>query len=75
MLYALFFIPIFRKVGKNMTICRDNVLMKSVMSFSKDKHKKFDGYPKCFGETKHRKLTDDELDFGEVLNKAIHKRK
>ena len=59
-----------------MTICRDcNVLMKSVMSFSKDKHKKFDGYPKCFGGTKHRKINDNELMFGEVLDKEIHKRK
>ena len=59
-----------------MTICRDcNVLMISVMSFSKDKHEKFDCCPKCFGETKHRKLRDDDLDFVEVLNKAINKRK
>ena len=59
-----------------MTFCRDcNVLMQPVMSFSKDKHEKFDRCPKCFGETKHRKLTDEELDFGEVLNKAINKRK
>ena len=59
-----------------MIICKDcNTPMQPVMSFSKDKHEKFDRYPKCFGETKHRKLTDDELDFGEVLNKAINKRK
>ena len=59
-----------------MNICKNcNTSMKQVMSFSKDKHEKFDRYPKCFGETKHRKLTDDELDFGEVLNKAINKRK
>ena len=59
-----------------MTICRAcNVPMHPVMSFSKDKHEKFDRCPKCFGETKHRKLQDEELDFGEVLNKAIHKRK
>ena len=58
-----------------MIICKDcYVLMLSVMSFSKDKHEKFDRYPKCFGEIKHRKLTDDELDFGEILNKAIHKK-
>ena len=49
--------------------------MQPVMPFSKDKHEKFDRYPKCFGETKHKKLRDDELDFGEVLNKVIHKRK
>ena len=56
-------------------ICKDYyVPMVGVMSFSKDKHEKFDRYPKCFGEIKHRKLTDDELDFGEILNKAIHKK-
>ena len=59
-----------------MIICKDcNTPMQPVMSFSKYKHEKFDRYPKCFGETKHRKLTDGELDFGEVLNKAINKRK
>ena len=59
-----------------MTFCRDcNVLMQPVMSFSKDKHEKFDRCPKCFGETRHRKLTDEELDFGEVLNIELHKRK
>ena len=59
-----------------MTFCRDcNVLMQPVMSFSKDKHEKFDRCPKCFGETKHRKLRDDDLDFGEVLDKEIHKTK
>ena len=45
------------------------------MQLSKDKHEKFDCCPKCFGETKHRKLRDDDLDFVEVLNKEIHKRK
>ena len=49
--------------------------IQSVMSFSKDKHEKFCKCPKCYCETKHRKLRDDELDFGEVLNKAINKRK
>ena len=59
-----------------MIICRTcSVPMQPVMSFSKDKHEKFDCCPKCFGETKHRKLRDDDLDFVEVLNKAINKRK
>ena len=59
-----------------MIICRTcSIPMQPVMSFSKDKHEKFDRYPKCFGETKHKKLRDAELDFGEVLNKAINKRK
>ena len=47
--------------------------MQSVMSFSKDKHEKFCRCQKCYSETKHKKLRDDELDFGEVLNKEIHK--
>ena len=73
----LYFLRLFLgKEGKNMTICRDcNVPMQPVMSFSQDKHDKFYRCPKCFGETKHRKLRGDELDFGEELNKAIHKRK
>lgn len=59
-----------------MVICRTcNIPMQPVMSFSKDKHEKFCKCPKCYYETKHRKLRDDELDFGEVLDKAIHKRK
>ena len=39
------------------------------MSFSKDKNEKFCRCPKCFSETKHKKLRDDELVFGELLNK------
>ena len=55
-------------------ICRDcNVLMQPIISFSKDKHEKFCRCPKCYCETKHRKLIDDELDFGEALSKEIHK--
>ena len=59
-----------------MTICKDcYVPMIGVMSFSKDKHEKFDRCPKCFCETKHRNINDNELMFGEVLDKEIHKRK
>ena len=59
-----------------MTICKDcYVPMQPVMSFSKDKHEKFCRCSKCFGETKHKKLRDDELDFGEVLSRELHKRK
>ena len=59
-----------------MIICRTcSIPMQPVMSFSKDKHEKFCRCPKCRGETKHKKLRDAELDFGEVLNKAINKRK
>ena len=59
-----------------MIICRTcNIPMQPVMSFSKNKHEKFDRCPKCFGETKHRKINDNELMFGEVLDKEILKRK
>ena len=59
-----------------MTICKDcNTPMQPVMSFSKDKYEKFCRCQKCYSETKHRKLRDDELDFREVLDKEIHKRK
>lgn len=57
-----------------MIICKDcNTPMQPVMSFSKDKHERFCRCPKCYCETKHRKLRDDELDFGEALSKEIHK--
>ena len=46
-----------------------------VMSFSKDKHEKFCKCPKCNNETKHRKLSNTELNFGEVLNMEIRKQK
>ena len=57
-------------------ICRDcNTPMQPVMSFSKDRHEKFCKCLKCYSETKHRKLRNDELDFGEVLHREISKRK
>lgn len=59
-----------------MQLCKDCYTpMISVMSFSQDKHEKFCKCPKCYSETKHRKLRDEELDFGEVLHKEINKRK
>lgn len=59
-----------------MQFCRDcKTKLVSVLSFSKDKHEKFCRCPKCYGETKHRKLDDKELNFGEVLDKAIRNRK
>lgn len=59
-----------------MQFCRDcNTKMVGVMSFSRNKHEKFCRCPKCYSETKHKKLDDKELSFGEVLDKVIHKRK
>ena len=57
-----------------MMICKDcYVPMIGVMSFSKDNREKFCRCPKCFGETKHVKLRDNELTFGEVLHKELRK--
>ena len=57
-----------------MVICRTcNIPMRPVMSFSKNKHEKFNKCPKCYGETKHVKLRDDELTFGELLHKELMK--
>ena len=55
-------------------ICRGcNDLIQPVMPFSKEKHEKFCGCAKCYCETKHRKLRDEELVFGEVLDKELKK--
>lgn len=55
-----------------MTICKDcYVPMIGVMSFSSDKHEKFDRCPKCRGETKHNKIRESDLSFGEYLSKEI----
>ena len=57
-----------------MQLCKDcYVPMIGVMSFSKDKHEKFYRCPKCFGETKHKKLRDDKLVFREILDKELKK--
>ena len=57
-----------------MIICKDCYIpMVGVMSFSSDKHEKFNKCPRCYGETKHVKLRDDELDFGELLHKELRK--
>ena len=57
-----------------MIICRTcNIPMQPVMSFSKDKHEKYNKCPRCYGETKHMKLRDDELTFGEILYKELKK--
>lgn len=49
--------------------------MVGVMSFSKDKHEQFARCPNCYAETKHQRLNDDELSFGEVLDMAANKHK
>ena len=59
-----------------MSYCRDcNTKMVGVMSFSRDKHEKFCRCPKCYSETRHNKIKDNDLNFGEVLDTEIRKRK
>lgn len=59
-----------------MQLCKNCwIPMVGVMSFSKDKHEKYCRCPKCLSETKHTKINDSELDFGEVLHKKISERK
>ena len=69
MLYVLFLYSFFTKG----VVVLDYIIR--IISFSKNKHEKFNHYLKCFGETKHRKLRDNNLDFGEVLSRELHKRK
>lgn len=55
-------------------LCRDCYApMVGVMSFSKDKHEKFCRCIKCMSETRHMKLNDKELNFGEILHREISK--
>lgn len=57
-----------------MQICKDCYIpMVGVMSFSKDRHEKFYRCPKCYSESKHQRIKDDELDFGEVLYNIVRK--
>lgn len=59
-----------------MRMCGDCLVpMVGVMSFSREKREKFKHCPKCHGETRHNKIKDKELSFGEVLHKAMNNRK
>lgn len=48
--------------------------MVGVMSFSKDKHEKFSRCPKCCSETRHTKINDNELSFGEYLYRELDRK-
>lgn len=57
-----------------MMFCKTcSIPMVGVMSFSKEKHEKFCRCPKCKQETKHQRLGDEELSFGEVLDQKRQK--
>ena len=48
--------------------------MIGAMSFSKDKRERFYRCLQCHNETKHQKIRDGDLDFGEILNRASNKK-
>lgn len=58
-----------------MIVCQDcYVPMVSVMTFSKNKHERFCRCPMCMTETKHIRLNDSELNFGECLHSELNKK-
>lgn len=59
-----------------MMICKNcYISMTNVMSFSKDKHDRFCRCPKCKKETKHMKINENELSFGEYLHKELDRKR
>ena len=59
-----------------MQFCREcGTRMVGVMSFSKDKDERFSRCPKCYSETKHKKIDKSMISFGEVLHRAMNNRK
>lgn len=60
-----------------MTICRNCLIpMAETMSFQPGERNRLDRYcrcPKCYRETKHIKVMNSELSFGEYMNKELRK--
>ena len=55
-----------------MKICKNySVSIIEALSFSKDKNEN----TKCYSETKHNKIKDSELSFGEILHRTMNNRK
>lgn len=50
-------------------------IMVGVMSFSEEKYEKFCRCPKCCSETRHIKINDNELSFGEVLHRELNRKR
>lgn len=59
-----------------MQFCRDCCIpMAGVMSFAKGKCERFSRCPKCYGETKHQKMRENDLHFEEILHAEYQKRR
>lgn len=57
-----------------MIICKNcNATMVGVMSFAKERHERFCRCPRCYSESKHKKISDYDLDFGEYLHREMKK--
>lgn len=57
-----------------MIVCKNCYIpMIGVISFSKDKHERFSRCPKCYSETHHQRIKDDDINFGEELYKKLEK--
>ena len=58
-----------------MVVCKNCYTpMVGVMSFSKGKHEKFCRCPKCRAETRHTKINNNELSFGEILHREMKRK-
>ena len=58
-----------------MILCKDcGIPMVNVMHFEMENNQKYNQRPKCKQDTKHVKLRDSELVFGEILNKQLNKK-
>lgn len=57
-----------------MILCKDcGIPMSTVMHFEKGNNQKYNQCPKCKQETKHVTLRDNDINFGEELNKATRR--
>ena len=60
-----------------MVICKNCLIpMVEIMSFQPGERNRHDRYfrcPKCYRETKHIKVMNSELSFGEYMNKELRK--
>ena len=59
-----------------MVVCKNCYIpMVNVMSFSSGKHEKFCRCPNCCSETRHIKINDNELSFGEYLYRELDRKR
>ena len=58
-----------------MVLCNNcRVMMIPTMSFSQHGNKKYYRCPRCYAESRKYRLDNNELSFGEYLNKAVKRK-